>query len=502
MTRKLLALLILPLLCDGQSYFKNLQKEVEAGVYLSTSGQNPFWLRSNRYGIVPLESQGVIIRARVGTEQSLLNPSNRFSKKDSLDRSLNWKGFTLNYAVEAVVNVGKTNQFLLPEAYAAAKWKAFEIYAGRRREVIGLVDSTLSSGSYIWSGNALPLPKIQVSIPNYTPILGKGLLSIKGSYAHGWFDNGYVEKFYLHQKSLYGRIGKSHWKTKFYAGFNHQVQWGGKPALPFTDPTTGDLITTYPSGWGTYLSVVTGQSLNKDGNGGNLTGVPFNEAFNRAGNHLGTIDIGADFTLNSGKLMIYRQSIYEDGSLFYLNNITDGLFGLSFKSGKTGYGINHIVFEYLKTSNQGGRVGSGSTVGQLRGGDNYFNNSLYQNAWTYQGNVIGTPFLTPLSAINKDNSNRQHSDSTIESYIVNNRVNAFSMSVAATRRLYQSVSRIAVSRNLGTYSNPFDFTSVSVLQEMAFPWRTNYQATVSFSLDAGKLYGTQAGVLVRVKRNL
>jgi hypothetical protein len=500
MTRKLLVLLTLPLFCNGQSYFDNLQKEVEAGTYLSTSGQNPFWLRSNQYGIIPLESQGVIIRARVGTEQSLLNPSNRFSKKDSLDRSLNWKGFTLNYAVEAVVNVGKTNQFLLPEAYAAAKWKAFEIYAGWRREVIGLVDSTLSSGSYIWSGNALPLPKVQLSIPEYTPILGKGLISIKGSYAHGWFDNGYVEKFYLHQKSLYGRIGKSHWKTKFYAGFNHQVQWGGKPALPFTDPTTGDLITTYPSGWSAYYSVITGRSLNRDGNGGQLEGVPYNEAFNRAGNHLGTIDVGVEFMLNSGKLMIYRQSIYEDGSLFYLNNISDGLFGISHKTNRTGYGIKHIVFEYLKTSNQGGRVGSGSTIGELRGGDNYFNNSLYRNAWTYQGNVIGTPFLTPVSAIKKSNLERDLPESVIESSIINNRVHAFTLSAASHHKAFDGISRISLSRNFGTYSTPFDFSNISILQEVVFPFKTKYHARLSFAVDAGKLFGTQAGMMAGVKR--
>ncbi len=501
MIRKLLLFILVPIATIGQSYLETVQKEVEVGAFLSTSGQNPFWLRSNQYGIVPLASQGVTVRGRIGTEQSLLNPSNRFSKKDSIDRSLNWKGLKFNYAVEAVINAGKTNQILLPEAYTAVKWKALELYAGRRREVQGLVDSTLSAGSYIWSGNALPLPKVQLSIPDYTSILAKGLVAIKGNYAHGWFDNGYVENFYLHQKSLYGRVGKPHWKAKFYGGFNHQVQWGGKLAVPFVDVNTGDLITKLPTGWGTYLNVVTGQSLNRDGTGGDLTGVPSNEGLNRAGNHLGTIDVGAEFVLNSGKLFIYRQSIYEDGSLFYLSNISDGLLGISYKTRWTGYGIKHVVFEYLKTSNQGGRVGSRSTISELRGQDNYFNNSLYRNGWTYSGNVIGTPFLTPVSDVKQSNLPRPLPSPITSSSIINNRVNAFSLSAASHHKLFDGVSRISVTRNLGTYARPFDFTNLSLFQEVQFPWKTVYFATASLGLDAGKLFGTQIGAFVRVKRD-
>ncbi|KAF4530856.1 hypothetical protein B566_EDAN018889, partial [Ephemera danica] len=58
----------------------------------------------------------------------------------------------------------------IQEAYAKAKWKAFELYAGRRKEIQGLVDTTLTSGSYIWSGNTLPMPKIDLSIQNYTSL--------------------------------------------------------------------------------------------------------------------------------------------------------------------------------------------------------------------------------------------------------------------------------------------------------------------------------------------
>ncbi len=508
-------LLFCPLLVIAQKNpFAKASKEVEAATYISTSGGNPFWLRSNQYGIIPLESQGMLLRARIATgtataQTSLGKPTaqptpgeGELLEFSSVKKS---KSLSFDYALDVVANIGQVNRLLIPEAYAAIKWKAFELYTGRRREIVGLVDSTLSAGSFIWSGNALPLPKVQLSIPEYTSIIGKGLISIKGSYAHGWFDNGYVENFFLHQKTLYGRVGRSHWKVKFYGGFNHQVQWGGKPATPIIEvsPTGEDrLITKFPSGWNAYYQVVTGQSLNKDQNGGALIeeGVPFNEAFNRAGNHLGTVDVGAEFMLNTGRLTVYRQSIYEDGSLFYLNNISDGLVGISYKAISEGYGVKHLTFEYLKTSNQGGRGGSGNTIPELRGQDSYFDNGLYRNGWTYNGNVIGSPFLTTTSAIKKSNLPGPLPVSALGSGIMNNRVHAFTLSMASHHQMFDGLSRVSISRNFGTYGSPIDFTNFSLYQEAAFPWKSNYLATLAVGVDGGQLFGTQAGIMAAVKR--
>ena len=149
----------------------------------------------------------------------------------------------------------------------------------------------------------------------------------------------------LHQKSFYMRIGKKDWKTKFYGGFNHQVQWGGKPEKPYVDTPTGRLITTFSSGIDTYINVVTGISLNKNDAGVGLDGIPYNEAFNRAGNHLGTVDIGMEFFAKESDILIYRQSIFEDGSLFYLNNISDGLYGISWTNRRQNTKIKKIIIE-------------------------------------------------------------------------------------------------------------------------------------------------------------
>jgi hypothetical protein len=212
MIRKFLVRIFIILVCVNisfaQTLLSNTKYQLETGTYLSTSGVTPFWLRSNQYGIVPLSSPMLTFRGSAHKEYDSTKNENQKLKK--LD---------IGYGFWGVANVGKQSAFLLPEAYLKVRYGAFEFYGGRRREIMGLVDTALSSGSYIWSGNSLPMPKIQISVPNYKQI-GKSSIFIKGGINHGWFgDQSYVKSYYLHQKWLYGRIGKENAKFKFYAGF-------------------------------------------------------------------------------------------------------------------------------------------------------------------------------------------------------------------------------------------------------------------------------------------
>jgi hypothetical protein len=92
------------------------------------------------------------------------------------------------------------------------------------------------------------------------------------------------------------------------------------------------------------------------------------------------------------KLFFYRQSIYEDGSLYYGNNITDGLHGISLTR-KAEQGLLKVVVEYFNATSQGGSVSS-NNIGKLRGLDDYQNNFVYREGWTYMGHGIGTPLMT------------------------------------------------------------------------------------------------------------
>lgn len=470
----------------GQSFFEKIRYQAESGIFLSTSGKTPFLIRSNQYGIVPLENPILTLRGSVFKEYDSTYSSN--------DNRLN--KFSIGYGVSAVANVGKANQILLPEAYIKIRYGAFEFYAGRRREIVGLVDTTLTSGSYIWSGNALPLPKIQIAIPNYTPILGRGLISIKGAYSHGWFDNGQVKNFYLHQKYLYARIGKPNWRIKLYSGFNHQVQWGGKPAIPYVDKYSGLLVSKFPTDLSTYLKVVSGISLNTTDDGSEIH-VPGNDAMNRAGNHLGTIDFATEIDFKKFNLFIYRQSIYDDGSLFYLNNITDGLLGVSVRR-KINEGVTRICFEYLDTRSQGGNTGSENTIPQLRGQDGYFTNLIYADGWTYNKNIIGTPLFAQINTVDKrnisENAKRYPSD-----YIINNRVQAFMIAVEGRTKKFEYTTKLIVSNNLGSYPLPLEATQFSFLSRIKYKL-PKYSLISLVSFDDGKLFSSSLGLYLGVQR--
>ena len=213
---------------------QNTTYQFQTGAFLSSSGITPFWIRSNEYGIVPLESQTITFRGSMIRDYNSFSEkdSNSFNKTDKLRQ--HFTKFKYGYGLHAIINTGKANQLIFPEAFLKVKYKAFELYMGRRREIFGIVDSTLSSGSTIWSGNALPMPKIQLSTIGYAPIGKAKLFAINMGYAHGWFDNSTpLKNSYLHQKWFYLKIGKPTWKINLLGGFNHQVQWGGKIDLPY-----------------------------------------------------------------------------------------------------------------------------------------------------------------------------------------------------------------------------------------------------------------------------
>jgi hypothetical protein len=439
------------------------QIRIESAVgAIGNSGDAPFLLKANRYGVVP-----------VGGNIGYLNT--RISKNyDTTSRD-----FDYGFAFEPHVNLGKTNAFLLPEAYAKARWKALEVYGGRRREVVGLVDTLLTSGSYIWSGNSLPLWKIQAGIPEYTTFFKQNLVAVKGAIAHGWFDQDrpVTKNVLLHQKWIYVRVGKPQWKAKIHAGFNHHVQWGGESPFYSVD---GKL----PSGMANFPHVFFG-TRNPD------TSAPIGsfDGENRIGNHLGTADLALDLSTGFGSVMIYRQSIYEDGSLLFLNNISDGLNGLTINLNNPSW-VSRINFEYLQTSSQGGPVFiSGDGIpGELRGRDNYFNHAQYRDGWTYKSRILGTPYIQTVKYAWDDP----------EYQIDQNRVKMVQLAIMGNLP-FELTYRLkgAHATYFGTYQFPEEKkTLTSYLLDVQRPIDHRSSVRVQMAFDTGKLLPRSAGIQV------
>ena len=68
-----------------------------------------------------------------------------------------------------------------------------EVSVGQRKEMVGLVDTALTSGSFAMSGNSRPYPKAQIAIPNFFSLgFTKHFVAIKGSYSDGSMGRSYV----------------------------------------------------------------------------------------------------------------------------------------------------------------------------------------------------------------------------------------------------------------------------------------------------------------------
>ena len=221
---------------------------------------------------------------------------------------------------------------------------------------------------------------------------------------------------------------------------------------------------------------------------------------NRIGNHLGSVDLGADVNLRNWNLYVYRQFLYDDGSLFYGTNIADGLNGFRLKNRRQpageGFFLQQITLEYLFTESQGGNDFVIEDP-ELRGQDNYFNHSQFRDGWTYFGRTIGSPFLTPTAEA------RPTLPSSIG--IVNNRVSAVNIGGSAMiSGKIQVVTRLSFSRNLGTYPMPYPDapTQFSGLLTAAVPVRAfgGTTLTSSLGLDLGGLLPNSVGMYVGLRK--
>ncbi|WP_018621227.1 capsule assembly Wzi family protein [Spirosoma luteum] len=463
---------------------------IEAGGFV-VSGPMPFWLRANQSGIVPLAGSTGTVRIGFSGAYRQVNPTDSLAKPKKVD----W-----GYGLELVGNAGQQSQFLVPEAYLKARWGRFELYAGRRRDQIGLVDTMLTSGSFSWSGNALPIPKVQLGTLGYVPVpFTKGLISFNALYNHGWFENvnKRVIDTRLHQAALYVQLGKPKWPVKLYGGLNHSVVWGGYSSALDNGVSNNGLL---PSSLMAYFYAVTARtasSLETDPN------VSFFDGTNRIGNHLGTIDIGASIKLPIGKFMLYRQNPYETGALFYLTTLADGLNGLSFRRNQPGKGwftVDGAVLEWLYTKNQGG---SGFIENDPfgRGKVNYFNNEQFIDGWQYYGRVIGTPFLTPQAEVNPN--------LPVGYPIANTRVSLWHVGLSGRiARQVQWLTKVSYSQNFGTYETPYpaETNQFSALLQMMTPVKLpalgQVQLQTSLALDTGELLNKSSGGYFSIRKTL
>ena len=168
---------------------------------VSSKSTTPFWMVSNRYGIVPLDANNGYLNAGVFHQQHF------------------GKGFRWSAGLNMVATVPRYRNVYIHQIYAEVGYKSMLLSVGSKENQHSLWDHSLSSGDMVLSSNACPIPEIKLSIPDFTIVpRTKGWMQIKGDFAVGKsFDSKYLESFsngtqtYVknalwHHKSFYVRI--------------------------------------------------------------------------------------------------------------------------------------------------------------------------------------------------------------------------------------------------------------------------------------------------------
>ncbi|MES2278368.1 MAG: capsule assembly Wzi family protein [Bacteroidota bacterium] len=400
----------------------------ETQVTASPAGKMPFWFRSGQYGNIPLS----------GTSGSVIGSvyKNYYGIEDGID----WSA-----GLQLRANLGQQQKLTILQGYIKASTGIFELSAGRTNDVYGIVDTALSSGSFGISGNALGIPKISLGIPNYytLPFFNK-LFAIKGNYAYGFFGDERISQSYAlvksatqyyQQNTLYVRLGREQWKLKLFGGINHNVMFGNEAKIYGPGWTLSPLKSTIFAAIGkTYYTPVKSD---------------YEKFGGKVGNHVGSVDLGAQYDFEYFSVLGYHQIIYDVGAIAKLANISDGITGLSFTNK---YEENdHInwhkfLIEFIYTKDQAGQFNSKS----LSGDEDYYNDAEFATGWSYQGLNLGNPLL---------NSRTYTRDGLINDpndYIINNRIMAIHTGFQGSVDNVQLTLKLTYSQNFGTYGTAIE----------------------------------------------
>jgi len=422
---------------------------------VSSANFSPFWIQNRNYGTVSSAPNSTNVR--VGVNKNLTATNRLFDygfKADLLART----------------DSHNLSEIYFQELFAKARFWVLDFIVGAREEYLGVQDSSLSCGGFMFSQNARPMPKITVGIEHFVPVpLTNGFVEIKGAVSHGWFtDNTYTVGELLHHKYAYLKLGGK-LPVHIQYGLDHVVEWGGN--VPGIGPQPVSLHD--------YLTVFFG------GHGG--SDATMNDQINMLGNHIISQSLKLDADIADFKIAAYWQNLNEDPPIRIIGNtmnIPDGLWGISVRNSKFPF-VKGLLFEYFNSTDQSGPYHDKDGI-IYGGADDYFQNGIYPSGWSYYSRTIGTPLImSPLY-----NSNKQV-------YTMNNRVQAYHFGIEGDIMKYQYRFLSTFSKNYGTYSVPYpemiQNTSLLLQLNKKFSKLSDLEISCSVGADFGKLYGNSLG---------
>jgi hypothetical protein len=432
-----------------------------------TGDHVPFWMRALQFGNVPPSGTSL---AAIGSYVK------DYARTDSR--------IDLGYGLQVRGNLGSVAQARILEAYAKVRFRPFELRVGRFRQVQGLIDTALGMGSFSYSGNALPIPMVQLSLPDNSFPLLDSLISFKATFGQGWMgetDTKYMNSLkslpqYFHQKSLHMRIGKPDKKLRAVVGFVHEVFWVDNKRL------IGDSAYKL-SPMETFMYIMTGK---------NYLYKPGSTFTTNVGNHVGHIDVGLEITGRNTETRIYREILYDSENSFTRGSLNDGITGVSVVNRRPATGglyLRRFTLEYLSTMDQAFNPARPQNL------DNYYNHEFMYEGVSYQGVGIGSPFIPIRNTIRTSFPG----SSVIITSFNNTRVRALHTGVEWAFDKVILRNRLSYSKNYGMHETASKFPATnqfSMSVEAGVPLREGWQARAAFALDSGGLYyNTAAGFI-------
>ena len=446
----------------------------------ATDAYTPFWMVSNRYGIVPLEAGNGYMHAGAFHHQVYEN-------------HVRWGA-----GLDVVASAPRRRNVYAQQLYAEIGYKFMNLFIGSKENYTSLWDKELSSGDLVQSANARPVPEINFSIPRFTAIPGlKGYLQFKADFAVGRsFDTDYlrdfnqpiqdeyIEKVLWHHKSIHFRIldVKNNFPLTLTLGLLHHVQWGGVS----TNPDYG----VQPHSLKDFIRIVIGKSGGEDATASDQKNV--------LGNHYGSYIIKLGYLNPSFDMHLYIQHYFDDLSGIGLYNFIDNLYGLQLHFPHFPF-VDKMVFEYLYTKDQSGPVHyifyhHSQYPGYGGGNDDYYNNTEYRTGVSYFNRGLGTPLIT---------SPEYNADGRLG--FKNNRLIAWHIGINGFLSKQVSYRLLATnSENWGTSYHPFLQTkhnfSAAIQIAYCHPRLDGWLFSGEIAADQGSLYKDQLGLSLKVKK--